>query len=241
MTEQILEVEGIQKYYDSHLIINCLSLALSRREIVCLLGPSGCGKTTLFRIIAGLSKADAGKVRLSPQLKVGYVFQEPRFLPWKRVEENLSFVQRNFLNELEAAKTRQSLLKDSGLEHFRDNYPDQLSGGMKQRLELIRALAIRPDFMLLDEPFKSVDPLLKIKLRKMLLEYQERYGTSLLLITHDPEEAVLLADRIYLLADKPATVIEEIKIGRGQSERTIRQDDIFSYMQMIVKILLCEK
>ena len=240
MIDKILETEGIKKYYNSSLIINGLSLSLSRGEIVCLLGPSGCGKTTLFRIIAGLVKSDHGRVFLSPHLRVGYVFQEPRFLPWKRVEENLVFVQQNFLADEEARETREELLKDSGLYDFKDSYPGQLSGGMKQRLELIRALAIRPDLILLDEPLKSVDTVLKIKLRKIILEYQQRYTNSILLITHDPEEAVLLADRIYLLSDKPSTIIKEIKIGKPQMERTIKQDDMYSNLQIIVKILLGE-
>lgn len=238
MENRVLEITGVKKVYDSLEVLEDISLYLKQGEIASLLGPSGCGKTTLFRMVAGLTKPDGGKIILKPGSRVGYVFQEPRLLPWKTVEENLVFVQQNYLGEEEARFIREELLTATGLLDFKDHYPAQLSGGMKQRLELIRALSIKPDLLLLDEPFKSVDTHLKIKLREMILSFWKEEGLSLLLITHDPEEAVLMADRIYLLSDKPGRVIKTLEFNKPQQQRTIKDEELYSALEEIINIFM---
>ncbi|MDI3548508.1 MAG: sulfonate transport system ATP-binding protein [Halanaerobiales bacterium] len=238
MENRVLEITGVKKVYDSLEVLEDISLYLKQGEIASLLGPSGCGKTTLFRMVAGLTKPDGGKIILKPGSRVGYVFQEPRLLPWKTVEENLVFVQQNYLGEEEARFIREELLTATGLLDFKDHYPAQLSGGMKQRLELIRALSIKPDLLLLDEPFKSVDTHLKIKLREMILNFWKEEGLSLFLITHDPEEAVLMADRIYLLSDKPGRVIKTLEFNKPQQQRTIKDEELYSALEEIINIFM---
>lgn len=238
MENRVLEITGVKKVYDSLEVLEDISLYLKQGEIASLLGPSGCGKTTLFRMVAGLTKPDGGKIFLKPGSRVGYVFQDPRLLPWKTVEENLVFVQQNYLGEEEARFIREELLTATGLLDFKDHYPAQLSGGMKQRLELIRALSIKPDLLLLDEPFKSVDTHLKIKLREMILSFWKEEGLSLLLITHDPEEAVLMADRIYLLSDKPGRVIKTLEFNKPQQQRTIKDEELYSALEEIINIFM---
>jgi ABC-type nitrate/sulfonate/bicarbonate transport system ATPase subunit len=238
MKDRVLGINGVSKAYNSLQVLKDISLYLDRGEIVCLLGPSGCGKTTLFRMLAGLTAPDNGEIILNRQIRVGYVFQEPRLLPWKRTEENISFVQQNYLPDDQARLFREELLTVTGLINFKDTYPGQLSGGMKQRLELIRAISIKPELLLLDEPLKSVDIHLKIRLREMILKYWREMGLSLLLITHDPEEAVLLADRIYLLSDKPGRIIKNLEFAKPQQERSLRDREIYSALEEIINIFM---
>lgn len=238
MGNRILELNNIKKSYNSLEVINELSLHLLKGEIVALLGPSGCGKTTLFRMIAGLTFPDRGQINITPGIRVAYVFQEPRLLPWKTVEENVAFVQNNFLSGSEASNIRDNLLSISGLDSFKNKFPNQLSGGMKQRLELIRALAIKPDLLLMDEPFKSLDTVLKMTLRKLIVEQWSEKGFGILLITHDPEMAVMLADRIFILSERPATIVREIRIEKEQRGRSFRDNSVYKSLENILNMLM---
>lgn len=237
---KILEVKGVEKKYNSLEVLKDIDLDLKAGEIVSLLGPSGSGKTTIFRLITGLTEPDHGLVNLRAGTRVGYVFQEPRLVPWKTVEKNLEFVQNNFIDKKEARLLRDKLLKMSGLDGFRFSYPGQLSGGMKQRLEIIRALAIKPDLLLLDEPFKSLDAHLRVSLRKMLFNYWQQERLSLFMITHDPEEAVLLADRILLLSRRPGRIIRELKVKKPQDKRVLKDEEIYDLLEEIMDIILRE-
>lgn len=232
MTSRVIDLCDIKKSYDNIQVLKNLSLYLDAGEIVCLVGPSGCGKTTIFRLIAELTQKDNGILKKVKNIRTGYVFQQPRLLPWKKVRDNLSIVQDKYLKEIEAKKLRQYLLKASDLIGHSEDYPGQLSGGMKQRLEFIRALSIKPDMLLLDEPFKSVDTGLRIKMRQLIIDYIND-NNSILLITHDPVEAVLLADRIYLLSKKPTTVYKELKINLVRRKRTLKEDEIYNTLSKI--------
>ncbi|MGM0437326.1 MAG: ABC transporter ATP-binding protein [Bacillota bacterium] len=236
--EKVIEFKNINKKLADLNVLKDTSFTVNKGEIVCLLGPSGSGKTTLFKLAAGLIETDSGKIRIDKNLRKGYIFQNPRLLPWKTVEENLIFVQENYLPNKKAKKIRNKLLDLNGLANSKNNYPSELSGGMKQRLEIIRGLSILPDLLLMDEPFKSIDTQLKVNLRKMLLRFYEKMNLSVLLITHDPEEAVLLADKIFILSGKPASIKREFVINEPQEKRKLSDENLYNIIQEIISIFM---
>ncbi len=233
-----IEFKNIKKSYGNLTVVDNRSFEVNEGEITCLLGPSGSGKTTIYKLAAGLIRPEQGEINYKKGLRSAYVFQSPRLLPWKTVEENIIFAQENYLNKDKAKKIRDELLELNGLGDFKDSYPAQLSGGMKQRVEIIRALAIWPDLLLLDEPFKSVDTQLKLNLRKMLLRFYEEMNLTVLLITHDPEEAVLLADKIYILGDKGANIKKEFSINQKQEKRKLSDNKLYDIVQEIISIFM---
>ncbi len=235
---KVLEFSDVSKKYGSLTVLVDTSLVVKENEIVCLLGPSGSGKTTLFKIAGGLLTPDKGKVEIMSGIRTSYVFQEPRLLPWKTIGENLRLIQQNYLDIQQAEKLRTKLLSLVGLEDIKHSYPAELSGGMKQRIEIIKALSIHPGLLLMDEPFKSVDTRTRVNLRQMILRLQKEWKFSIFLITHDPEEAVLLADRIYVLSDKPGQIIKEFKIDQPQFKRTLKDDEIYGMMEEIIDIFV---
>jgi NitT/TauT family transport system ATP-binding protein len=189
-------------------------------EFVCVLGPSGCGKTTLLNIIAGLDSDFSGKVNgggkpgiASPV--IGYVFQTPRLLPWRTVAENIQLV----LRPGQSTGIVDELLSMTGLSQFRDTYPERLSVGMSRRIALVRAFAVEPDLLLMDEPFVSLDESTAQKLRQMLLAIWQRRPTTVVFVTHDTREAVLLADRIVRLTASPGTVDKIITVDVPRQQR----------------------
>ncbi len=240
----IMEINHIYKHFTSSQgklqVLEDISLKIEKDEIVALVGPSGCGKTTLLNIIAGLISADQGELKIAEALRLGYIFQEPRLLPWNTVVDNISFVQENFLSVTEAQSIRERLLHATGLWADRDAYPAQLSGGMKQRLEFVRALAIKPDLLLMDEPFKSLDIALKYQLQELLLAEYSRDSFAILFITHDPEEAVMLADRVIVISQKPARISREFRIAVAREERSLKDDQLYQILEDILAIVLAD-
>lgn len=233
--DKILELKNINKSFRELTVLKDLSMDVYQGEICCLLGPSGSGKTTLFRIASGLETADKGEIIKRNNPRFSYVFQSPRLLPWKTAEENLVFVQQNYGLE-NNIELRDLLFKLSGLDKFRNSYPHELSGGMQQRLELIRAFSVRPDLVFLDEPFKSLDMKTKYNLRRLITLIQKESGITLFLITHDPEEALLLADRIYILAGEGEGIKKEIIVEKERAERKIADPDIYQKLESIMDI-----
>ena len=231
----ILELKNINKSFQGLKVLQDLNLEINKGEIGCLLGPSGSGKTTLFRIASGLEAADSGQIIKNNNPRFSYVFQSPRLLPWKTAEENLIFVQKNYGLEKEA-QLRDLLFNLSGLAQFKDAYPHELSGGMQQRLELIRAFAVKPDLVFLDEPFKSLDMKTRINVRKLISLIQSESEITIFLITHDPEEALLLADRIYILAAEAKGIINEIEITQARNNRKIADPEIYQELEKIMEI-----
>jgi NitT/TauT family transport system ATP-binding protein len=234
-SKKILELKKINKSFQNLKVLQNLNLKIKKGEICCLLGPSGSGKTTLFRIASGLEAADSGQIIKNNNPRFAYVFQSPRLLPWKTAEENLIFVQKNYGLEKEA-ELRDLLFNLSGLAGFKDAYPHELSGGMQQRLELIRAFSVKPDLVFLDEPFKSLDMKTRVNLRKLISLIQTESGITIFLITHDPEEALLLADRIYILASEVKGIKKEIKIDQARDNRKIADPELYQELENIMSI-----
>ncbi|MFI0472276.1 ABC transporter ATP-binding protein [Halomonas sp. HMF6819] len=209
-----LALQDIEHAFGDHRVVKGVDLVINPGEVMCLLGPSGCGKTTLLRIAAGLEAVQKGRVSLDgeaiagPDLahrppekrSVGLAFQESALFPHLSVLDNVTFGLKH-LPRRERAPRAQSLLEQLGMADHASRYPHMLSGGQQQRVALARALAPRPNLMLLDEPFSSLDARLRDHIRDDTLHVLKHLGTATLLVTHDPEEAMFMADRIALMRD----------------------------------------
>jgi NitT/TauT family transport system ATP-binding protein len=199
-------------------VLGELSITLAAGEFAALVGPSGCGKTTLLRIIIGLDRDFEGSIQLPADGKLGVVFQEPRLLPWRTVEDNVRLAAPKASDA-----TLDGLFATLGLAEHRRHFPAELSLGLARRVALARAFAVEPQLLVLDEPFVSLDAALALRLRAELAELVGRRPVITLLVTHSIEEAIALADRIFLLSDSPARILAEIPISIPRSARTGNQ------------------
>jgi NitT/TauT family transport system ATP-binding protein len=218
----LLDVRGIEKRYGTSPIVAVenVTLDVRRREFVSIVGPSGSGKTTLLKTICGLLKPSKGSVTIDGRLVDGpppemvLVFQDyaRSLFPWLTVEENVAFPLRRKLAKAKRDREVADALDAVRLGAHAKKYPWQLSGGMQQRVAIARAVAFEPEIMLLDEPFASVDALTRAELEDLTLELRIRRDMTMLLVTHDIDEAVYLSDRVYVLSPPPSIVIREIPI-----------------------------
>src|SRR5271166_5588735 len=188
-------------------VIADLSFALEEGETGALIGPSGCGKSTLMRILAGLDRNFDGTVLIPAQGRIGMAFQEPRLLPWRSLEDNVRLAAPE-ASEAEIA----ALFAALGLSEHRTHFPGELSVGLARRAALARAFAVRPTLLLLDEPFVSLDAPLARQMQRDLARLVESRRMITVLVTHDVDEAIALADRIFVLSPRPAHVVDEIRI-----------------------------
>ena len=224
-----------------------ISFQVQPSEFVCILGPSGCGKTTLLRTIAGLESPTEGelfvgssKSDLVPEISM--VFQEQGLFPWMTVYKNLSFILENNSNipASEISQITNEFLSKVGLEKFSQYYPHQLSGGMKQRVSIARAFATRPEIMLMDEPFVFLDFQTRLSLHSLLLSLWQSYKKTVVFVTHDIEEAVLLADKVIVMTARPGKIKEIININleRPRDLFDIRHSKKFlDYIQSVTGLL----
>ena len=201
-------------------VLERVSLDVAPGEFVALLGPSGCGKSTLLRLVAGLEPADSGRLLADGEPITGpdpsrvVVFQDPTLYPWRRVWDNVALgLEAQGLLKTHAGKVDDALEK-VGLSAFARAYPRQLSGGMAQRVALARALVNQPRLLILDEPLGKLDSLTRITMQKELIELWQRQGYTALLVTHDVEEALLLANRVIVFSDRPAKIQAQLTIDR---------------------------
>jgi NitT/TauT family transport system ATP-binding protein len=207
-------------------VLGGIDLDVERRSVVALVGPNGCGKSTLLRVIAGLLPPRAGVVEVEgrpvsgPDPRVGLVFQESRLLPWRTALTNVAF-PLELAGEPRAAREARSrdLLGLVGLRDWAGARPAELSGGMRQRLAIARALALEPSVLLLDEPFSALDALTRERFNVELLRLWERIGSTIVLVTHSIPEAVFLADRVVVLSPRPAVIAADVRVDLPRPRR----------------------
>ena len=210
MKDRPLDVEDVSLSFGSVVVFERLSLSIERGEFVAVVGPSGCGKTTLLNLFSQFVQPSSGRVVCAERVRM--VYQHDSLLPWQTVNENIALGLRRLKDAGERARQLNDMLRLIKLEGFADHYPHQLSGGMRQRVELARALIGDSDVLLLDEPFSSLDYLTRIRMRNELARMLDQLPRTVVLVTHDIEEAAQLADRIIVLSDRPARICSEFQV-----------------------------
>ncbi|WP_418791801.1 ABC transporter ATP-binding protein SaoA [Phosphitispora sp. TUW77] len=243
-----LHIEHVNKVFKNsgmpHIVLNDVSFTVEEGEFVSLLGPSGCGKTTLLTIVAGFQAASSGQVRINgnvvtkPGPDRGFVFQDYALFPWMTVKENIVFpMKQQKVPSAVREEFLQRLLSMVHMEGKENLYPSQLSGGMKQRTAMVRALACRPKVLLMDEPLGAVD----YQMRQMLQEELEAIWisekTTVLMVTHDVDEAVYLSDRIIVMSTKQGEVLEDLRVKLDRP-RSRKSNKYFEYKDYLSEILI---
>jgi len=229
----IVEVRDISKRYDGSVqALLGVDLDVPRGQLTTLLGPSGCGKTTLLKIIGGLLHADSGTVRVSGRLVTGpgperaFVFQDFALLPWASVRRNVAFgLELRGLAKAERDEIAHAYIAKVGLQGFEDRYPHELSGGMRQRVGLARALSVNAEVILMDEPFSAVDEQTRRQFQEDLLALLQGESKTVIFVTHSIEEAVYISDRIVLLSRRPGRVsrVIPVDLDRGDDPEKVRR------------------
>ncbi len=211
----------------AHHAVDTTEIIIEAGQFVCILGPSGCGKSTLLNAIAGYVKPTEGTLLVDgtevdkPGPDRGMVFQQYSLLPWKTVYENVAFGPKMAgHSRVEAGSTANTFLELVGLKKFGDRYPAELSGGMQQRVGIARALANYPSVLLMDEPFGALDAQTRLMMQESLLDIWRKFGTTVVFVTHDVDEAVFLADRVLIMSTAPGRIIEDVKIDLPRPRST---------------------
>jgi len=243
MTE-ILRTENINKSFDNRLVLKDINIKLNKGELISLIGVSGSGKTTLFNIIAGLLKPDSGKVYLKGEDitgepgKVSYMLQKNLLLHYMTIIDNvaLPLVLRGE-NKKKAREKVKGLFKEFGLEGTEYKFPHELSGGMAQRVALLRTYVFSNEIALLDEPFSALDAITKSQIHKWYKNIIHEFGISTIFITHDIEEAIKLSNRIYILGKNPGIIVDELKIDEDFGENYFENEKFIKIKKYIIEKL----
>jgi sulfonate transport system ATP-binding protein len=227
----MLSIRDVSKVYPNGVkALDRVDLAVEQGEIIAIVGGSGCGKSTLLRLLGGLDLPSAGLIEVdnervsAPHPAIGIVFQEPRLLPWLDVAQNIAFGIDQLPKAEQTARVAQAL-NLIGLEGYGTRLPKELSGGQAQRVAIARALVAKPKVLLMDEPFSALDPLTRHELQGQVIALWKAYKPTMVMVTHDAEEAVALADRVIVMASKPGRIVDEILIVSGRPRD--RLDDSF--------------
>lgn len=228
----VLNIRAIRKTYDQLEAIRSVSFDVAQGEFVSLLGPSGCGKSTLLMMIAGLTRATEGEVKLNgarvtgPRRETGVVFQSPVLLPWRTVLDNVLFpVELLRLPREEYRSRALELLRMAKIVEFADALPRQLSGGMRQRAAICRALVHEPSLLLMDEPFSALDAITRDEMGVELLRIWQENRKTVVFVTHSIREAAFLSDRVLVMGQRPATIIDEVAIGLPRPRHIAMMED----------------
>ena len=220
----IVKIDHVEKIYQGRsgevVALNGVDMEIRENEFVCVVGPSGCGKSTLLNIIAGLERPTSGRVCVkgkevvNPGSERGVIFQQYALFPWLTVKKNVKFgLKLRGVKEPELSEIADKYIRLVGLEEFGDSYPNELSGGMKQRVAIARAYAVNPEILLMDEPFGALDAQTRTQLQTELLETWEKEKKTCFFITHDVEEAIILAQRVVIMSARPGRVKEIVPVN----------------------------
>jgi sulfonate transport system ATP-binding protein len=231
-----IELLDVRKSYEVEnrriQVLSGINLSLPKESITVVLGKSGCGKTTLLRLVGGLETPDSGEIRYDTSQRTAFVFQEPRLMPWLNVKENICFgLQKSEISHPEIA----SIIQTVGLNGFEKAYPYQLSGGMQQRTSLARALAYKPSFIMMDEPFAALDYFTREQMQQELLRVQAIQKASILFVTHNIDEALFLGDKIVVIAD--GLVKAEFEVPKTEGERNLLDEEFIERKREIIRNL----
>ena len=235
--------ENINRYYGKTKILDNINLHISEGELVAIVGPSGCGKSTIFNIIAGLLKPDAGKVIYRGEDITGksgiisYSFQKDLLLPYMTIEENVALpllIKKE--KKADALVKANEMLKEFKLDAYAKKYPKELSGGMRQRIALLRTYLFSKDVSLLDEPFSALDAITKDEMHDWYMNMRRKYKTSTIFITHDVDEAIYLGTRVIVMAPRPGVIKEDIKIDM-EYPRNRNSDEFIEHRKHILDVL----
>jgi ABC-type nitrate/sulfonate/bicarbonate transport system ATPase subunit len=211
MSDKPLSLINVSHSYGASAVFEDLSVEIEHGEFVAVVGPSGCGKTTLLNLLSGFLRPTSGVVSRAGNTRM--VYQSDGLFPWLTVKENIALGLRRVADERQRHEQLKDLLKLIRLDGFAEHYPHQLSGGMRQRVELARALAGETDVLLMDEPFSSLDYQTRLRMRRMLVRVLTERPRTVVFVTHDIEEAAQLADRILVLSERPARLINELRVN----------------------------
>jgi len=234
----MLSIKRLNKRYDKLEIFKNFNIQLKEKEINCILGKSGCGKTTLLNIIAQIDNNYEGQLEGFKNKTFSYIFQETRLLDWYNVYKNIEVI---LPKEEKKEEIIEKYLKLVGLYEYKEYYPQQLSGGMKQRLSIARAFAYKSDILLMDEPFKGLDPAIKKNILISFIELWEQDKRTIIFVTHDIDEAILLGDDIYILGERPLKEIYKTNIDIEKKERILESKKTKQIKQKIYSIFMQDK
>ena len=228
--KKLLSINNLSKTFyslkDEIKVLNNISFDVYQNDFIGIIGPSGCGKSSILNIISNLDTKYTGTIK-KQNIKIGYMFQEDTFFDWLRVYENLLLTLK-ITNTKENQNYVENLLKKYNLYEFKDKYPHELSGGMKQRISLIRTLSYKPDILLLDEPFSALDYQTRIKISEDVYNIIKNENKTAIIVTHDIEEAISLCNKVIVLSQRPTTIINT-HIIKLDNQRQKRNTEEFSY------------
>lgn len=231
----MISIKKVNKRFEDRQIIRDFSLEIKRGEIVSLLGPSGAGKTTLLNLIMGIENIDSGMISNNSK-KISCIFQEDRLLPWKTLYQNI-----NLVCPQKSRSQIMDIIEMVGLAGFENKYPSELSGGMRQRTSIARAIAYDGDFVIMDEPFKSLDYGLRFSLLQLVHDIFIKLEKTVLFVTHDVDESLFLSDRIIVLSKDPLRIEEEFFTDMKGSEKTILDIQCLEVRARIIERLMNQK
>lgn len=230
----ILKFSNVRKEFTGVNVLKNLSFEAEKEEIICIIGPSGCGKSTILNIIMDIIQPSYGKV-INNSRNTSYVFQEDRLLPWKNVYENIRLV-----DDSNSHSYCMNLIEKVGLKGFEGFLPYELSGGMRQRCSIARAFNYEADLLLMDEPFKSLDYNLRINMISYLLTLWERNKKTIIFVTHEIDEALLLGDKILFLTNRPTEVLTEFSLKTPKMKRNLTDIYLVEIRNQIINLLQSE-